>query len=118
MLHIGKVIIEDNVEIFPYTNVDRGTLSETKIGKETVVDRFCHIAHNSVIGRRTIITANVTLCGSCRVGNNCFIGVGSAIKDKVEVGDNSVIGIGSVVTKNVPPNEIWFGNPAKCHKSI
>jgi len=112
-LHIGKVIIEDYVEIFPYTNVDRATLSVTKIGKHTKIDHFCHIGHNTRVGEDTIITAKVVMCGGSSIGDKCWIGVGSIIKDSVVVGNNIIIGMGSSVTKSVPDNQTWLGSPAR-----
>jgi UDP-3-O-[3-hydroxymyristoyl] glucosamine N-acyltransferase len=112
-LHIGKVIIEDNVEIFPYTNVDRATLSTTRIGKHTKIDHFCHIGHNTSIGEDTIITAKVVMCGGSSIGYKCWIGVGSIIKDSVKVGNEVLIGMGSSVTKSVPDKQTWLGSPAR-----
>lgn len=111
--HIGKVIIEDYVEIFPYTNVDRATLSTTRIGKHSKIDHFCHIGHNTRIGEDTIITAKVVMCGGSSIGNKCWIGVGSIIKDSVIVGNNVLVGMGSSVTKSVPDNQTWLGSPAR-----
>jgi UDP-3-O-[3-hydroxymyristoyl] glucosamine N-acyltransferase len=113
MLHIGKVVIEDYVEIFPYSNVDRATLSTTLIKQHSKIDHYCHIGHNASVGEHTVITAKVVLCGGSSVGNYSWIGVGSIIKDKVMIGNQVVLGMGSCVTKNVPDNEIWFGSPAK-----
>ena len=48
-----------------------------------------------------------------KIGNFVFIGARTIICSDVEIGDNSIIGAGSIVTKNVPPNQIWAGNPAK-----
>lgn len=113
MLHAGKVIIEDDVEIFPYTNVDRATLSVTRVGRGSKIDHYYHIGHNTRIGERTVITANTTLAGGAVVGSDCFVGVGSLIRERVRVGDAASVGIGSVVTKDVPPGETWAGVPAR-----
>lgn len=115
MLHIGKVIIEDNVEIFPYCNVDRATLSSTTIKKNCKIDHYCHIGHNTSVGENTVITAKVVLCGGSRIGDYSWVGVGSIIKDKISVGNQVILGMGSCVTKDIPDNEIWFGSPAKKH---
>jgi UDP-3-O-[3-hydroxymyristoyl] glucosamine N-acyltransferase len=113
MSHIGTVIIDDEVELFPYTNVDRATLSVTRIGKGTKIDHYCHIGHNTLTGENTIITAKVVLCGGSRVGNSCLLGVGSLIRDNVAVGNGAVVGMGSIVTRDIPENETWAGNPAR-----
>lgn len=113
MLHIGSVVLEDDVAIFPYTNVDRSTLGETRIGRGTKIDHYCHIGHNSKIGSDNIITPNVTLLGGAQIGNKCMVGSGSALRDGVRVGNNVTIGMSSVVTKNIPDNEVWVGSPAR-----
>ncbi|MEP6601137.1 MAG: DapH/DapD/GlmU-related protein [Nitrospirota bacterium] len=113
MLHIGRVVIEDDVEIFPYTNVDRATLSETRIQTGTKIDHYCHIGHNSTIGSHSVITARVVLCGGAKVGSGCFVGVGSLIREGVSVGDKASIGLGSIVTKDIPDGQVWVGAPAR-----
>ena len=113
MPHIGKVIIEDDVHIFPFSNIDKGTLSETILRRGVKIDHYCHIGHNCEIGANTIITAKVTTCGGVSIGNDCFIGVNTIVKNNLKIGNFVTIGLGSVVTKNIPDNEIWFGVPAK-----
>jgi UDP-3-O-[3-hydroxymyristoyl] glucosamine N-acyltransferase len=113
MLHIGKVIIEDHVEIFPYTNVDRATLSNTVIGRHTKIDHFCHIGHNTKIGNNTVITAKVVLCGGSAVGGHSWIGVGAVIKEGIKVGNKVTVGMGSMVTKPIPDDIIVAGSPAR-----
>jgi len=112
-LHIGKVVIEDNVEIYPFSNVDRGTLSETIIKKGSKIDHFCHIGHNSKVGESSILTAGTTMCGGSEVGKGTWIGVNTIIKEKIKVGNNCLIGLGTLVTKNIPDGETWLGVPAR-----
>lgn len=113
MHHIGGVVIEDEVELFPFVNVDRATLSETRIRKGTKVDHYAHIGHNCTIGEDCIITAKVVFCGGSSVGSSTWIGVGTIIKEKVKVGNKVLIGLGSIVTKDIPDGETWMGAPAK-----
>jgi len=113
MLHIGKVIIEDDVEIFPYTNVDLATLSETRICKGSKIDHYCHIGHNSYVGQNVIITAQVVLAGGAKILNNAILGLNTKVKAGCMVGENSFTGMGSVVVCNIPSNEVWAGIPAK-----
>lgn len=112
MLHIGGVVIEDDVEIFPYSNVDSGTLGPTRIGRGTKIDHYCHIGHNSKIGTDNVITPNVTTLGGVTIGNGCMIGCGAQLRDRVEIGSGVTIGMSSTVTKNVPDGETWVGSPA------
>lgn len=111
--HIGTVWIDDFVEIFPYANVDRGTLGKTSIGKGTVIDHYSHIGHNTTTGSDTIIAAGTVMAGGSKIGNGCFIGVHTVLKEKCEIGSNVLTGMGAVVVKNIPDNEIWVGSPAR-----
>ena len=111
--HIGKVVINDNVEIGCNTCIDKGALSNTVIGKDVKINNLVHIAHNVEIGEGSWILANVMISGSVKIGFNCYIAPSSSIRDGVKVGNNTTIGMGAVVTKNVPPDEIWYGAPAR-----
>jgi len=113
--HYGNAIIGDDVEIFPFTNIDRGTLGNTVIGKGTKIDHHCHIGHNVKIGEKCIITAGVIIAGSATIGDNVWIGINSSIRDGVKIGNEVFIGMGSVVVKDVPKGIVVYGNPAKLH---
>lgn len=110
---IGKVIIEDNVEIGANTCIDRGALSDTIIGSNTKVNSLCHIAHNVEIGNSVIITAQVNVSGSTIIGNNVWISPNSTLIGHQKIGDGVLIGAGSVVLGDIPSNEVWVGNPAR-----
>lgn len=112
--HVGKVHIEDDVEIYPFCNVDRATLGTTRIGKNTKIDHYSHIGHNCTVGEATLITAGIVTCGGAKVGSHCWLGVNTIVKEKIEVGDGATVGMGSVVTKNIPSGEeVWLGSPAE-----
>ena len=111
--HLGGVKIGDNVDIGANVCIDRGTLSNTTIQNDVKIDNLVHISHNSFIKNNSSILPMVVICGSCIVGENSWISPGSIIRDTITVGDNSIIGMGSVVTKHVPDNQIWMGNPAR-----
>ena len=112
-IHIGKTVIEDDVELYPFTNIDRGTLGETRIGKSSKLDHFVHCSHNSKIGENSIVTAGVVMCGGSEVGSNSWIGANSTIKEKCKVGDGATVGLGAIVNKGVPDGEVWTGAPAR-----
>ena len=113
--HFGDVIIGDNCDIGAFVCVDRGNLSNTVIEDGVKIDNLTHIAHNVKIGSNVIVCANVTICGSVTIGNNSYIAPNTCVREHVKIGNNVMIGMGSVVTKDIPDNEIWFGNPAKKH---
>ncbi len=111
--HIGIVIIEDNVEIGCNNTIDRGSLSNTVIGKNTFIDNQVHIAHNVNIGENCIITGQVGIAGSSSIGSNSSIGGQAGISGHLKIGNNVKIGGGSGVVKNVPDNSKVMGYPAK-----
>ena len=111
--HIGIVIIEDNCEIGCGSTIDRGSLSNTIIGKNTYLDNQVHIAHNNKIGENCIIAGQVGFAGSSTLGNNVMIGGQAGISGHLKVGNNVQIGGGSGVIKNIPDNSKVMGYPAK-----
>ena len=116
--HIGIVIIEDNCEIGCGSTIDRGSLSNTIIGKNTFIDNQVHIAHNNKIGENCIIAGQVGFAGSSILGNNVMIGGQVGISGHLKVGNNVQIGGGSGVIKDVPDNSKVMGYPAKDLKTF
>ena len=115
---IGIVIIEDNVEIGCGSTIDRGSLSNTIIGKNTYLDNQIHIAHNVKIGEDCIIAGQVGFAGSSTLGNNVMIGGQAGISGHLKIGNNVQIGGGSGVIKNIPDNSKVMGYPAKDLKNF
>jgi UDP-3-O-[3-hydroxymyristoyl] glucosamine N-acyltransferase len=111
--HFGNLIIGNNVRIGSYVCIDRGNMHDTIIGDNVKIDNLVHIAHNVNIDKNTMVVAGSVICGSVKIGKSCFIGANSTIRQHLTIGDNVIIGMGAVVTKNIPDNEVWAGNPAK-----
>ncbi len=111
--HIGVVIIEENCEIGCGSTIDRGSMSNTVIGKNTYLDNQIHIAHNVKIGENSIIAGQVGIAGSSIIGSNVRIGGQTGISGHIKVGNNVEIGGGSGVIKNIPDNSKVMGYPAK-----
>ena len=111
--HIGIVLIEDNCEIGCGATIDRGSMSNTIIGKNTYLDNQIHIAHNVKIGENSIIAGQVGIAGSSTLGKNVKIGGQAGISGHLTIGDNVEIAGGSGVIKNVANNSKVMGYPAK-----
>lgn len=111
--HIGGVVIKDDVEIFPFTNVDRSTFGNTVIGMGAKIDHFVHVSHNTRVGEKCFVAAGAILCGSSSVGANSWVGVGAMIKESVKVGRETLVGLGAVVIRDVDDGDVVAGVPAK-----
>ena len=109
---IGCVIINDNSEIGAGSTIDRGSISNTIIGKNTFFDNQIHVAHNVKIGNNCIVAGQVGFAGSSIIGNNVIIGGQSGISGHLKIGNNVQIGGGSGVIKNIPDNSKVMGYPA------
>jgi len=109
---IGRVIIQDNVEIGAGTTMDRGASADTVIGEGTKIDNLVQIGHNVTVGRNCIIVAQCGLSGSVVLGDNVILGGQVGIADHLTIGEGAMIGAKSGVASDVPPGEIWLGSPA------
>ncbi len=115
---IGAVIINDNSEIGCGSTIDRGSMSNTVIGKNTYLDNQIHVAHNVKIGDNCIIAGQVGFAGSSTLGNNVMIGGQAGISGHLKVGNNVQIGGGSGVIRDIPDNSRMMGYPAKSLKNF
>ena len=110
---VGRVIIQDHVEIGANTTIDRGALDDTVIGEGTKIDNLVQIAHNVHIGRYCAIVSQVGIAGSARLGNGVMIGGAAGINGHVTIGDGAQIAALSGVAGNVPAGARWGGQPAR-----
>ena len=113
IVQIGRVIIQDNVEIGTNTTIDRGTMDDTVIGEGTKLDNQVQIAHNVKIGRHCAFAAKVGIAGSTTVGNGVQIGGASGVNGHITIGDGAQIAAMSGVMADVPPGEKLAGVPAR-----
>ena len=111
--HIGIVLIDENCEIGCGSTIDRGSMSNTVIGRNTYLDNQIHVAHNVKIGENSIIAGQVGIAGSSVIGNNVKIGGQAGISGHIKIGNNVDIGGGSGVIRDVPDNAKVMGYPAK-----
>ena len=78
-----------------------------------MINKHVVIGHDVTVGEYSVISPNVTISGNVNIGVGCYLGSGSIIRDRINIGDNSIIGMGAVVTKDVEPNSVVVGNPAR-----
>ncbi len=110
---IGRVVIEDDVEIGSNVAIDRATTGETRVGAGTKIDNLVHIAHNVQIGRDCLITGQVGIAGSARIGNRVMMGGQVGINGHITIGDGAQVAVQSGVMSDVAPGEVLFGTPAR-----
>jgi UDP-3-O-[3-hydroxymyristoyl] glucosamine N-acyltransferase len=109
---IGRVIIQDHVEIGAGTTIDRGASGDTVIGEGSKIDNLVQIGHNVTVGRNCIIVAQCGLSGSVVQGDNVVLGGQVGIADHLVIGEGAMVGAKSGVASNVPAGEKWLGSPA------
>lgn len=109
---IGRVVIENDVEIGANTCIDRGALGETRIGAGTKIDNLVQVGHNVNIGKRCVIAAQTGISGSVVIEDDCIIGGQVGFGDHVRVQSGAVIGsqAGILPGKIVRPG-VWWGTP-------
>ncbi|MCU0426795.1 MAG: UDP-3-O-(3-hydroxymyristoyl)glucosamine N-acyltransferase [Candidatus Kapabacteria bacterium] len=111
--HLGGVSIGDAVEIGAGTCIDRGTFDDTVVGDNVKIDNLVHIAHNCKIGRNTQITAQTMLAGSVSVGESVWLSPCSAVLNGITIGNEAFVGMSAVVVKDVAPESVVMGFPAR-----
>jgi UDP-3-O-[3-hydroxymyristoyl] glucosamine N-acyltransferase len=109
---VGRVIIQDDVEIGANTTIDRGGLRDTVIGEGTKIDNLVQIGHNVSVGRHCIIVSQCGISGSCILEDYVVLGGKVGVADNVTIGEGAMLGAGSGVVGDVPAGQKWFGYPA------
>jgi UDP-3-O-[3-hydroxymyristoyl] glucosamine N-acyltransferase len=112
---VGRVVLEDDVEIGANTTIDRATLGETRIGRGTKLDNLVHIGHNVRIGGDTAIAGQVGIAGSTRIGSRVTFAGQAGVVDHVSIGDDVIVGAQAGVSKDIPAGSIVLGSPAIPH---
>ncbi|HMK51434.1 MAG TPA: UDP-3-O-(3-hydroxymyristoyl)glucosamine N-acyltransferase [Thermodesulfobacteriota bacterium] len=115
---IGKVEIEDDVEIGANTTVDRATFGKTIIRRGVKIDNLVQVAHNVVIGEDSILCAQVGISGSTKIGTNVTLAGQVGVVDHTEIGDNVMVGAQAGVTHRLPSNQGYVGSPALPHREF
>jgi UDP-3-O-[3-hydroxymyristoyl] glucosamine N-acyltransferase len=113
---IGRLVIEDDVEIGANSTIDRGALDETRIRRGTKIDNLVHIGHNCQIGENVVIAAQTGLSGSVTIEDDVVMGGQVGIGDHARVESGAMIGgQGGILPKKVLRGKgiIFWGTPAR-----
>jgi len=110
---IGRVIVQDDVEIGANSTIDRGANRDTLIGEGTKIDNLVQIGHNVTIGRHCIIVSQVGISGSTELGDFVAAGGQVGITGHLRIGMGAQIAAQSGVMNDIPPGERWGGSPAR-----
>lgn len=110
---LGGVTIGDDVEIGALSAIDRGTVTDTRIGRGTKIDNQVQLGHNVQVGENCLICGQVGIGGSTTVGDRVVLGGRTGIGDNLTIGSDAVLAGGSMVGSNVPPRSVMMGYPAQ-----
>lgn len=111
--HVGRCLLEDDVDIGANTCVDRGSIDDTIIGAGTKLDNLVQIGHNVRIGRRCLLMAQVGVAGSTRIGDDVILAGQVGIAGHLTIGDGARLAAQSGLSSDVPAGEDWGGYPAR-----
>jgi UDP-3-O-[3-hydroxymyristoyl] glucosamine N-acyltransferase len=112
----GRVVIEDQVEIQANSCVDRASLGETRIGRNTKIDNLSQVAHNCVIAENSMLCAQVGLAGSTELGKNVILAGQVGVAGHCKIGDGVIVTAQSGTHGNIPAGSMVSGTPAFDHK--
>lgn len=110
---VGRVIIQDDVEIGANTTVDRGFLGDTVIGAGSKIDNLVQIAHNVVLGRGCVIAGQAGIAGSTRLGDFVSVGGQAGLAGHLEIGAGAQIAAAAGVARSIRPGQAYGGIPAR-----
>lgn len=113
--HVGRVVIEDDVEIGASTIIDRATIGDTVIGKGTKIDNLVQIAHSVKLGQHNILCGLSGIAGSTHTGNYVVFAAGVGVSDHVRIDDEVILGARAGVPpkKHLKKGLIYLGAPAR-----
>jgi UDP-3-O-[3-hydroxymyristoyl] glucosamine N-acyltransferase len=104
---IGRVIIQDDVEIGAGVSIDRGGLGDTVIGEGTKIDNQVQVGHNVVIGRHCMLVAQVGIAGDVVVEDHVVLGSQVSVADHLTIGEGAKVAAQSGIVADVPAGQSW-----------
>jgi UDP-3-O-[3-hydroxymyristoyl] glucosamine N-acyltransferase len=112
----GRVVIEDNVEVQANSCVDRASLGETRIGRNSKIDNLAQVAHNCIIAENSMLCAQVGLAGSTEIGKNVILAGQVGVAGHCKIGDGVIVTAQSGTHGDIPAGSMVSGTPAFDHK--
>lgn len=112
LIHVGDVIIGNDVEVGANSIIHRGGMASTIIEDGVKIGVMVNIGHNNFIGENTVVVGGSIIAGSVNVGKNCWICAGTLIRNGISICDNVIVGMGSMVIKDITEPGTYFGHPA------
>ncbi|MDR2067872.1 MAG: UDP-3-O-(3-hydroxymyristoyl)glucosamine N-acyltransferase [Holosporaceae bacterium] len=109
---LGRVIIGNRARIGANTTIDRGSIQDTVIGDDVVIDNLVQIGHNVTIGERSILVAQVGIAGSTKIGNDVVLAGQVGVSGHIEIGDRAIAAAKSGIASSVEAGKIVGGIPA------
>ncbi|MCF7955874.1 MAG: UDP-3-O-(3-hydroxymyristoyl)glucosamine N-acyltransferase [Phycisphaerae bacterium] len=109
---IGRVILEDDVEIGASAGIERGTLDDTVIGKGTKIGDQVAIGHGTTVGPHCLLVAQVGISGSTKIGHHCVFGGQVGVAGHIKIGDMVRVGAQAGVAGNLEGGKTYLGSPA------
>jgi UDP-3-O-[3-hydroxymyristoyl] glucosamine N-acyltransferase len=110
---IGRVIIQDDVEIGAGVTIDRGANRDTVIGEGAKIDNLVQIGHNVIVGRHAVLVSQSGVSGSSVIGDFVALGGQAGIAGHLNIGAGAQVGAAAGVMTDIPAGERWAGAPAK-----
>jgi UDP-3-O-[3-hydroxymyristoyl] glucosamine N-acyltransferase len=104
---LGRVVIQDDVEIGSNCSIDRGAIDDTVIEEGVKLDNLIQVGHNARIGANTAIAGHVAIAGSAEIGKNCMIAGCSGVNGHISIADNTVITGMTAVTKSIRESGVY-----------
>ena len=114
--HVGRCLLEADVEVGANTTIDRGSIDDTVVGEGTKIDNLVQVGHNVRIGKRCLIMAQVGIAGSVRVGDGCILAGQVGVSGHHTIGDGARLAAQAGVFGDIPAGETWSGYPARPHR--
>ena len=112
---IGRVIVEDDVEIGANVTIDKARTGSTRIGTGSKIDNLVHIGHNVTVGKNCVIVAQVGISGSVEIGDGVILAGQVGIKDHVTIGDGCMVAAKAGILSDLPPQSFVSGMYARPH---